>query len=454
MHHKKKSGGFPLFWMFVIAVFVSAAALAALFFSAGLLDVPKKKGVTPEPVRETETYLVAEDKTSVMIMGVDEREGDVGRSDTLMVAFIDPKKDQASLLSIPRDSRVRIPRFGYDKINAAYAHGGYTLTKRTVEEFLDTRVDHHVLVKVPAFKRIIDAIGGIELDVEKRMYYVDEWDDDGGLYIDLYPGYQHLDGKDAIGYVRYRDEEGDIGRVRRQQNFMRAVMEKVTSPSIIPRLPDIIREVMGSVDTDLSFREILALAGSLREAQKNGLTAKMVAGRGLYIDGIAYWIPDIRDARESVAGMLGIDISRGARDEIDREASEYEASVPSDASEEYTPPRRRTETYERSYTPREERARSPGRTPDAISPRQKESGRESHRTDAKRPTQAPRVAPSVGTPSKGSEKPQAPAPRTTPERVTTPEPPASSRSESHPTPPKSQPAPLSPAAPTQGGKGA
>lgn len=169
-----------------------------------------------------------------MIMGVDERDDDVGRSDTLMVATLDPKKDHAALMSIPRDTRVKIKGHGWDKINAAYAYGsakggpeaGEKLTQRTVEDFLGVNMDHYVVINIQAFQKIIDAIGGIDIDVEKRMYYEDPWDDDGGLIIDLQPGMQHMDGKTAVTYVRYRDEEGDIGRIKRQQKFMKACMDK------------------------------------------------------------------------------------------------------------------------------------------------------------------------------------------------------------------------------------
>ena len=326
------------FWIWVVAIVLLAAGLGAGFYfaSSSLFDKPEKRIRTdsrPASYTPTEALLVAKDKTTVMIMGVDERVDDVGRSDTLMLATVDPKKKSASLLSIPRDTRVHVPGYGYDKINVAYSLGGHELTQDTVEEFLDTPVEHYVLIKVPAFKRIIDAIGGVDIDVEKRMYYVDEWDDDGGLVIDLYPGPQHMDGAAAITYVRYRDEDGDIGRIERQQKFMKAVMDKVMSPSIIPRLPSIIREVMGSVETDLSFRQCLELAGALKEAQSNGLNTKMVAGRPVYIDEISYWIPDLYDTREDMADMLGIAISASAKSEMERDASAYAASIPANAKE-------------------------------------------------------------------------------------------------------------------------
>lgn len=315
-------------WLYLVIflVFVLAACAGALFASTSLLD---KKEIAPEEAH----LLTAKNKATIMIMGVDQRTDDVGRSDTLMIATIDPKKNQAALLSLPRDTRVKIKGHGYDKINAAYAYGGHKLTEDTVEDFLGVRVDHYIIINTHSFQRIIDAIGGVDIDVEKRMFYEDPWDDDGGLVIDLQPGMQHMDGKTAVTYVRYRDEEGDIGRIGRQQKFMKAVMDKVASPAIIAHLPGIIREVMGSVETDLSFRQLLEFAGTLKEAQKNGLKTDMVPGRPLYISGISYWIPDVMKLRQTVADTLDIDLDSAMRANMERVSNEYESSIPAGATE-------------------------------------------------------------------------------------------------------------------------
>ena len=159
----------------------------------------------------------------IMLMGVDRRADDVGRSDTLMVVAIDEDDNRAALLSVPRDTRVAITGHGYDKINHAYAFGGRELTQKIIEQFLGVPIHHYVLIDTRAFERIIDAVGGVDINVEKRMFYEDPWDDNGGLVIDLYPGEQHLDGYGAEQYVRYRDGEGDLGRIRRQQKFMGAL---------------------------------------------------------------------------------------------------------------------------------------------------------------------------------------------------------------------------------------
>lgn len=330
---KKKKSRFWT-WLLVLLCFVGAAVAGAMFASSSLLD--KTAGDAVE-----EGLLTAKDKSTIMIMGVDSREDDVGRSDTLMIAAVDPKRNQASLLSVPRDTRVKIPGHSWDKINAAYAYGsaksgilgGEKLAQRTVEDFLGVNIDHYVVIDTHAFQKIIDAIGGIDIDVEKRMYYEDPWDDDGGLVIDLKPGMQHMNGKTAVTYVRYRDEEGDIGRIKRQQKFMKACMDKVTSPSIIPKLPTVIKEVIGSVKTDLSFRQLLEFAGTLKEAQKNGLKTEMVPGRPLYISGVSYWIPDVEKLRTTLAETLGIQLSPSARHRLEQAAQEYERSIPANATE-------------------------------------------------------------------------------------------------------------------------
>ena len=323
--NKRKRSIWP--WVLAILIFISAALAGAYFASSSLEDKPV---ATKE---KKEELLTAKDKSTIMIMGVDERADDVGRSDTLMVATIDPKLDQAALLSIPRDTRVKIKGHGYDKINAAYAYGGERLTQSTVEDFLGVNMDHYIIVNVKAFQRIIDALGGVDIDVEKRMYYEDPWDDDGGLLIDLRPGLQHMDGKTAVTYVRYRDEEGDIGRIKRQQAFMKACMDKVTSPTIITKLPAVIAEVFESVKTDLSVRQLLEFAGSLKQAKSNGLKTEMVPGRPMYIEGISYWIPKVSELRTALVDTLGITMNASMRSRIERAEAEYESSIPSTATE-------------------------------------------------------------------------------------------------------------------------
>ena len=313
-------------WVLMVVVFLCAALGGAYFASNSLTEKTVEK-------KQSDELLTAKDKATIMIMGVDERDDDVGRSDTLMIASIDPKTNQASLLSVPRDTRVKIKGHGFDKVNAAYAYGKEKLSQDTVENLLGVNVDHYIIINTKSFKKIIDAIGGIDIDVPKRMHYEDPWDDDGGLIIDFHPGMQHMDGAKAVTYVRYRDEEGDLGRIRRQQDFVRACMEKIVSPAIIPKLPAVIKEVMGSIETDLSFRQLLEFAGTLKESKANGLKTDMVPGKPLYIEGISYWIPDLNKLRLTVADTLGVSLSGKYKTKMEADIREYENSIPSGASE-------------------------------------------------------------------------------------------------------------------------
>ena len=238
------------------------------------------------------------------------------------------RRRTASLLSIPRDTRVAIEGAGYDKINAAYAYGGYALTKKTLEQLLDVPMDYYILIDVHAFERIIDALDGIDIDVEKRMYYEDPWDDDGGLVIDLYPGMQHMTGEKAIEYVRYRDMEGDIGRIRRQQRFMLAVLQKVTTPEIFAKLPEIVSEVAKSVKTDLDTSDMLKFLQIMKKVQEDGLAAEMAPGNPAWFKGVSYWIPDIMEIRRMAARAAGVPFTGEAAERAESYAAKYKEEMP------------------------------------------------------------------------------------------------------------------------------
>lgn len=263
-------------------------------------------------------------KKNIVVLGVDERpsEEDTGRSDTLFVVMLDSDNNNVSLLSVPRDTRVKIPGYGWDKINHAFAFGGHKLTQQTTEELLGIRINNYVMIDFKGFKGLVDAIGGVDIEVEKPMSYYDEWD---GFTIDLAPGMQHMDGDKAIQYVRYRDEEGDIGRIRRQQKFLKAVYSKVTSVEIIPKLPALVEQANKMVDTDLSIGDMMDLAQALHGMmeKQGGLHAAMVPGLPEYIDGVSYWIPDITDLRKQMAEMQGAEMTDRYRRGAERMEAEY-----------------------------------------------------------------------------------------------------------------------------------
>ncbi len=264
-------------------------------------------------------------KKNIVVMGCDVRKGDAGRSDTLFVVMLDKSKKDAALLSVPRDTRVKIKGHGWDKINAAFAYGGQKLTRETVQDFLGIKIDNYVVVDFQGFKGLVDAVGGVDINVEKRMYYYDPYD---GFEIDLRPGMQHMDGKTAMQYVRYRDEEGDIGRIRRQQKFLMALYRHIASKNIIAKIPGVSKQIMSMVKTDLSLKEMVELGNVMRDmVEKDGLKMSMVPGEPEYIDGISYWIPDIPKMRQKMADMQGVKISEKFNENTKKLEQEYKNSA-------------------------------------------------------------------------------------------------------------------------------
>lgn len=245
---------------------------------------------------------------NILVMGIDQVPGVPetskaifsGRTDTLLLVRIDPDTGTVSLLSIPRDTRVRIPGYGFDKINQANVEGGPELVAQTISHnFGYIPIDRYLRVSTGAFKEIVDLVGGVEVLVPTRMVYEDRTQD---LFIDLYPGLQTLDGSQAEQFARFRkDVNGDIGRVQRQQMLIKALRERLTNPSVIPQLPQGIRILQRYIDTNLTLEEMLALANFGLDLQTDDLQMVMLPGRFSsaqeYI--ASYWLPD-RDASMTI----------------------------------------------------------------------------------------------------------------------------------------------------------
>jgi LCP family protein required for cell wall assembly len=223
---------------------------------------------------------------NILVMGIDDVPGAepgsaemfAGRTDTLLLTRINPDEGTLSVLSIPRDTQVEIPGEGIDKVNHANVAGGPELVAQTVQANLGPiTVDRYVRVSTGAFKEMVNLVGGIEIYVPKRMMYEDVTQ---GLYIDLQPGWQTLNGDQAEQFARFRaDGQGDIGRVQRQQMLLKALRERLTSPTVIPRLPQIIRVMLRYIDTNLSLEEILALSTFALDLESDRLQMVMLPGR-------------------------------------------------------------------------------------------------------------------------------------------------------------------------------
>jgi len=192
-------------------------------------------------------------------------------------------------LSIPRDTRVNIPGVGVEKINAAMAFGGPDLAVKTVKNLLGIPIHKYVVVNYKGFKEIVDALGGVEINIKEPMKYNDNA---GNLHINLQPGLQVLDGDKAEQFVRYRHYPGgDIDRVKAQQEFIEAVGKTILKPSTLLKLPKIINTVQENVETDIEPLEIASLANFARQVGTGNIQTFMLPGEGKYISGVSYFIP-------------------------------------------------------------------------------------------------------------------------------------------------------------------
>ncbi|MDI3257750.1 MAG: LCP family protein [Kyrpidia sp.] len=252
----------------------------------------------------------------VLLIGYDARQGkNSGNTDTLIVASFDPQAKRLGLLSVPRDTRVAIAGHGYEKINAAMEEGGVKLTEQVVSDLVGVKLDHYVRVNFEQFKGVIDALGGVTIDVDKNMYYVTGDAQDG--VINLRQGVQHLNGDQALQYVRYRqDALGDITRTERQQKLLKAVADQVLQPSTLVKLPVLIPNVMRAVDTDLSVIDVIQLGRMAAGMDQQHIVSETLPGQFLDLDGVSYWQVDPREAKRVMAnldqGILARQVVEGA----------------------------------------------------------------------------------------------------------------------------------------------
>lgn len=239
----------------------------------------------------------------VLVLGVDERPEDPGRSDTIFV--IRAGDGQVRALSIPRDTLVDMGEFGEGKVNSAFTYGGPELAKKTVSELLGLPVEHYVKVNLNGFRTMVDLIGGVPFEVERAMQYEDPYD---GLVIDLEPGYQVLDGRKAEQYVRFRHDEigDDLGRIHRQQEFLKAAARQALQPSNLPRLPNLLLTGAKHVETDLSAGDQLRLARAAFQAQSAGaIVQETLPGHAGYIDEVSFFLPDQEDLEALISAWRG-----------------------------------------------------------------------------------------------------------------------------------------------------
>jgi LCP family protein required for cell wall assembly len=240
-------------------------------------------------------------ETNILVMGLDSAEG-VHRSDTMIVVHIDPAKNTATAISIPRDTIVEIPGRNLDKVNHAFAFGGPELSRQTVENFLGIQIPYYISIDMKGLETLIDEVGGVNLDVEKRMYYIDRAQN---LFVDLYPGMQKLTGHQALTYLRYRHDGGDINRILRQQKFIRALASQITNKDNLMHSPQLLLKMFSFMDTNLNTRDIIGLALAMRRVYDFGsIKIETVPGTDLMLNGVYYMKPDMETVQRLVSQYL------------------------------------------------------------------------------------------------------------------------------------------------------
>lgn len=242
---------------------------------------------------DDDVNLSTKEPFAMLLLGVDGDSFNATRSDTIMLGIVDPENAKVSLLSIPRDLRVDIPENGYDKVNAAFALGGVDLTAKTIEETFDVPIKYYATINFKGFQELVDAIGGIELDVEKDLTFSDRITK---TRFSLNQGPQTLNGIQALNYARFRgDGEGDFGRMRRQQQVIRAIVDQTISFRNIPKIIDIIEVVDDNFSSNVSYKDLGLLALKMRNLSGNSIESITLEARPDMINGVSYVIADEED---------------------------------------------------------------------------------------------------------------------------------------------------------------
>ena len=276
---------------------------------AGLISAPISEG-SSLPIANPFAGWVEGAGQDLLVLGTDE-----GGGNTDVIALVKVEGGVTHVTQIPRDSYLETERWGPIKVNALYSLGGEEEMKRELSSRMGTTIHHHMIVNLASLRQIADMLGGIEVDVPKRMYYVDN---SQGLMIDLQPGRQILKGRDLEGFLRFRhDEAGDIGRLERQQLALQALFRKLGRPESLLHLPSLLMSSGKQIRTDLGPMELGGLVTAMGSTR---LETQRMAGRPFDRNGISYWETDwpVQQGAGAEAGAEGVAHRDGASAEAGR----------------------------------------------------------------------------------------------------------------------------------------
>ncbi len=317
--HRAKRKKMPRWVLVVLAAFaaVSAVGVAAIVYATSTYQevseqIAPPKAERPAIVQQLQPVPKGE-PTYLLLLGNDRRPGQGwARSDTVMLVRLDPVSDAVSMISLPRDTRVAVAGHGTTKLAHASAYGGPALAIKTVKALTGLPVNHYVQVDFQGFAAIVDAMGGVKMNVDRATTSPE------GVYVPA--GNRVLSGMQALAFVRNRHgyASGDHQRMKNQQAFLFALAKKASKERNFARLPKIITSVSSNLQTDLSVKELVALAGRYRGIKKANLRAKSAPVQGAMIGGGSYQILSESAFRDMLAdfeaGGFGVKAKKQAQD--------------------------------------------------------------------------------------------------------------------------------------------
>lgn len=280
---------------FSVIIFIAAAGAAAFFIYINSLNTTINSINTAEVENILAPIESPEEPVTVLLLGRDSRdtESERGRADTIMLLYLNPENASGSLLSIPRDTLVDIPGHGQDKINAAYAYGGEELMIKTVQDFIEADINHYITIDFQGFVDLIDALGGVDITIDRPLV-----DEKSGA--NLSPGEHHLTGEQALAYTRSRSTElGDIGRIQRQQNLFRQLVEQKLNMQYVSSVPHYFNILIDNTRTDLDVLTILRYSKAALSFTTESFETSIIPTHSDWIkdNTVSVQMPDQEEAR-------------------------------------------------------------------------------------------------------------------------------------------------------------
>ncbi|WP_026574474.1 LCP family protein [Bacillus sp. UNC438CL73TsuS30] len=254
-NQKRKKGKWRSVLMVILVLLIAGTGYSYYQYKQGVNQSLKKVSKTDKVVYTFDGKKDQYGDTNILMLGSDARGNEVSRADTIMIAHYNENKGTYKLTSIMRDSYVDIPGHGKHKINSAFARGGPDLMRKTIKENFDIDLQYYAIVHFQGFVQLIDEAfpDGVKIDVEKAM--------SKNIGVSLKPGVQRLNGKEMLGYVRFRhDAIGDFGRVKRQQQAVKAIGDQLTSINTIPKIPKLIGVITPYINTNMKTSDIIFMS--------------------------------------------------------------------------------------------------------------------------------------------------------------------------------------------------